>query len=312
MQELLNSAALSLKKAALNPEAKSYILNNKPLFNTLKKAANRYIGGENLQETVYKVIEQNTNGFKCSVEFMGENTSTAHEANHATAEFLEICKAIDKFRLNATISLDLSHIGLIVSKELCMQNLNAICSEALKYNIEVIISSEGPTQTDSVLQIYSDASAIFSNLSITLQAYLYRTKEDFKEMIQHKGRIRMVKGAFETDKAVSIPRGHVLDDVYLDYIDQLLIVNHQCSIATHHHYIQQEVKKLLVHYHTPQNVYEFESLYGIQNHQLAILKQEGYSTKVYFVYGKEWYLYLCNRIAEYPLNLFTAVNDIVS
>jgi len=41
------------------------------------------------------------------------------------------------------------------------------------------------------------------------------------------------------------------------------------------------------------------------------LRDEGYPTKLYFVYGQEWYLYLCNRLAEYPLNLFRALQDIV-
>ena len=62
----------------------------------------------------------------------------------------------------------------------------------------------------------------------------------------------------------------------------------------------------------PADKYEFESLYGIRNEQLFKLQEEGYSTKLYFVYGKEWYLYLCNRIAEYPLNIFQALADIVS
>jgi proline dehydrogenase len=58
--------------------------------------------------------------------------------------------------------------------------------------------------------------------------------------------------------------------------------------------------------------YEFESLYGIGTDQLAALKQRGHPAKMYFVYGQQWYLYLCNRIAEHPLNLFTALNDIVN
>ena len=57
--------------------------------------------------------------------------------------------------------------------------------------------------------------------------------------------------------------------------------------------------------------YEFESLFGIQSGHLMRLKEEGHPAKIYFVYGKEWYLYLCNRLAEYPLNVFQALNDIL-
>ncbi|WBL25076.1 hypothetical protein [Zunongwangia sp. HGR-M22] len=52
-QSLLRLGADSLKKAALNEEAKNFILNNEVLFKVLKKAADRYIGGETIKETLF-------------------------------------------------------------------------------------------------------------------------------------------------------------------------------------------------------------------------------------------------------------------
>jgi proline dehydrogenase len=310
MEQLLTTTAASLRKAALNEEAKQYILSNKPLFYTLKKAADRYIGGETLEETAEKAITQNGQGFKCSIEFMGENTVTVAEVEAATAEFLRVIDGIRAHQLHCTVSLDLSHIGLALSRGLCQQNLHAICEKA--GNIEVIISAEGTDKTDDVLHVYQEAAKTFSNVSITLQAYLYRTADDFKEIIKSPGRIRMVKGAFETAPGLSLPRGSALDEVYLGYVDTLLREQHLCAIATHHDYIQQQAKQLVQQYGTDKSLYEFESLYGIQGGQLAQLRDEGHPAKVYFVYGKEWYLYVCNRIAEHPLNLLVAMNDIVA
>ncbi len=120
-----------------------------------------------------------------------------------------------------------------------------------------------------------------------------------------------MKGAFATAVGLSMPRGRELDEVYLSYVNELLQAGHKCSIATHHYEIQQEAKKLVDLYKPSQADYEFESLYGIQEENLWALKAEGYMTKLYFVYGTEWYLYLCNRLAEYPLNLFRALTDVV-
>ncbi len=309
--ELLNLGSEALRKAALNQDAKNYVLSNPTLFQTLKKAANRYIGGETLEETVRKVQAENRRSFKCSIEFMGENTKTEEEANSARDEFVQICREIKKQNLNSTVSLDLSHIGLNISKELCLDNLSTICREAKKANTEVLISAEGHEQTDAVLDSYKAAAKSHKNLGITLQAYLYRTKDDFKEIVKESGRIRIVKGAFETPQGLSIPRGDELDSVYLEYVDQLLYQNHTCSIATHDDNIQQEAKKIIQKYTSSKEIYEFESLFGIRNEQLVRLQDEGYPAKIYFVYGKEWYLYLCNRIAEYPLNIFQAIKDIV-
>jgi proline dehydrogenase len=52
-------------------------------------------------------------------------------------------------------------------------------------------------------------------------------------------------------------------------------------------------------------------LYGIREDLLKGLQKEGYPCRQYIVYGKEWYLYLCNRIAENPDNLFQFIIDIV-
>ena len=310
-EALLKIGSTALKKAAMNEQAKEYVLSNPILFNILKKAADRYIGGENLEETLNKVKTQNARQMKCSIEFMGENTSTLQEAKEATDEFLNIAEAIGNDQLNSTISLDLSHIGLAISKDLCMENLNTICNHAVRANIEVTISAENIDRTDEVISIYQAVSQYHSNLAITLQAYLHRSGDDFKELIKIPGRIRIVKGAFETPENLSIPRGAELDQKYLFYIGQLLAKNHLCSIATHDKNIQDQAKQIIQKYKTPADKYEFESLYGIRNDQLFKLQEEGYSTKLYFVYGKEWYLHLCNRIAEYPLNIFQALADIV-
>lgn len=308
---ILNIGSVSLRKAALNIEAKDFILSNPILFKTLKKAADRYIGGETLAETVTKVKTQNIRKLKCSIEFMGENTATPQEATEATAEFIKICEEIRTQGLWSTVSLDLSHIGLIISKELCIDNLSLICEEAAKAGTEVIISAEGTEWTDAIIDIYMHARKKYSNLSITMQAYLHRSKDDFKELVKENGRIRIVKGAYATPVGLSLPRGDELDSVYLDYVEQLLSKEHYCAIATHDEKIQQEAKKIIQKYKPSKDTYEFESLFGIQNERLAQLQAEDYPTKLYFVYGKEWYLYVCNRIAEYPLNIFYALQDIV-
>lgn len=310
-KDLLQIGSEALRKAALNEEAKRFILKNDVLYSVLKKAARRYIGGETLEETLPKVQEHNKNGFACSVEFMGESTRTEKESAIACDEFIRICQQIGQQKLHSAVALDLSHIGLAVSTDLCFHNLTRICTEAAQHNIEVIISAEGPDRTDAVINMFKRISPVYPLAGITLQAYLHRTADDFKELLKEKGRIRMVKGAFETPHGVSIPRGEQLDDVYLDYVYELLAAGHKCSIATHHDKIQQQAKKLIFLHKPKKENYEFESLFGIRNEQLLALKNEGYPAKVYFVYGKEWYLYLCNRIAEYPLNLFQAVQDMV-
>jgi len=55
---LIALGAKASRKAAINGQAKEYILSNEVLFKTIKKAADRYIGGETLEETIIKVQDK--------------------------------------------------------------------------------------------------------------------------------------------------------------------------------------------------------------------------------------------------------------
>jgi proline dehydrogenase len=307
--DLIKLGAASLKKAALNEAAKQFVLQNENLYKALKRAANRYIGGETLGEAILSIKALNTKGYFVTTDFMGESIRNEKDANAATQEFLALGKAINSENLNSSISLDLSHIGLLVSPDLTKHNLQAICKEAAKSNREVIISMEATDRTDQILDIYKDTLKTHDNLGITVQAYLHRTKDDFKEVLGLKGSIRLVKGAYETPEGLSIPRGNELDEIYLNYADQLLSNNHKCSIASHDEKIHREAVKLIDCYKPTD--YLLERLLGICNEAFQVYNDDGYNCRIYLVYGKEWYLYLCNRWAEYPLNLFRGLADIV-
>lgn len=308
-KDLLRLGSKALKKAALNEDAKKFVLQNDKLFKILKKAANRYIGGETLDETILSIKQLNNKGYEVTTDFMGESIRNENEANAATNEFLAFAKAIKQQNFNSSISLDLSHIGLLVSDDLTRHNLESICNEAAKSNQEVIISMEGTDRTNQILDIYKETLKTHKNLGITLQAYLHRTKDDFKEIMTLPGSIRLVKGAYDTPKNLSIDRGNELDDVYLQYVEQLLSNNHKCAIASHDEKIHRETARLIDQYQ-PTN-YVLERLLGICNEELQFYKDKGYVCRIYVVYGTEWYLYLCNRWAEYPLNLFRGLADII-
>jgi proline dehydrogenase len=196
-----------------------------------------------------------------------------------------------------------------VDKELAIHNLSRICDAAKK---EVVISAEGIDRTDNIHDIYRSLSGKYPHLCITVQAYLYRSKDDLENLKKLPNKIRLVKGAFDVPEHVAYKRGEELNKVYLEYVQGLLSANHACSIATHDIHIQQAVKSILQTTQPDKEKYEFESLLGIENDNLAALKAEGHRCRIYVVYGQEWYLYLLNRIAEYPPSIFQVLLDIMA
>nr|WP_242222194.1 hypothetical protein [Bacillus cereus group sp. BfR-BA-01380] len=100
----------------------------------------------------------------------------------------------------------------------------------------------------------------------------------------------------------------LLQAAKLQLVEQLVETNHPVSIATHDEILIKEMEQ---HQYLSQPNIEIEMLYGIRPDMLSDLKNKGYNSRVYLTYGKEWYLYLCHRIAEYPGNLYHAVTDII-
>ncbi len=301
-------ASEALRKAALNEDAKAYLLNNPLLFKMLLKAARRYIGGENLEQALATRKKLQAQGLATSLEFMGENVTNAAEANEATQEFLRIIQAVKPGP--DRVSLDLSHIGLFLDRDLGMENFRLLAKAG--ENIDLFISAEGLDRTEQILEAYFLFSKEFSNVHITLQAYLHRTKQDLERVLKSsRGKVRMVKGAYDGPKDQLLTRGPELNNRYIEMCETLFQAGRYCSIATHDQEILDLILPSLKKHRVNPEKYEFEMLYGIGTDKLKELKKEGHPCRQYIVYGKEWYLYLCNRIAENPDNLFHALVDIM-
>lgn len=107
-ENIKDLAGKALRKAALNEEAKQYLLHHPTLFNLLLKAAGKYIGGETLEEALKTRQELQSQGLMTSLEFIGENVTNVSEANEATEEFLKIIESVKNSQKQERVSLDLS------------------------------------------------------------------------------------------------------------------------------------------------------------------------------------------------------------
>ena len=163
-------AANALRYLALDEDTKAYVLENPPLYQTLFRAAKRFIGGETLADCQEVAAELNAQGHAVTIDFMGESTRDATMATGATQEFLSVAQTVDEMNLNASVSLDLSHIGLAIDPALCFENAALLAREAKARNLEVIISAEGIERTDAVLGVHARLCERFDNVGMTVQA----------------------------------------------------------------------------------------------------------------------------------------------
>ncbi|MEL6398819.1 MAG: proline dehydrogenase family protein [Cyanobacteria bacterium J06607_6] len=305
-------AAEALRHIALDETVKSYVLQHPPLYQSLRPAAMRFIGGETLNQCVEITKSLNQQGHAVTIDFMGESTRDASLAAQATQEFLNVTQAIAEQDLDASLSLDLSHIGMVVDPELGYRNACTLAAASEQAGLEMMISMESTDRTDLILETHQRLCEQFRNVGITLQAYLYRTSDDLLAALQRPGKIRLVKGAYKAPQSLARSRDAELDAAYRQLMKTLFKSGHSCSIATHDQSLLSDAQKFIQEQTLASEKIEFEMLQGVTPEQLTTMRDHGYRTRVYLPYGQEWHLYLCNRLAEYPPNLYQAIVDVVN
>jgi proline dehydrogenase len=305
-------AADALRRIARDEKLKALAETDPLLAPLLQRAADRYTGGSTLEACLSTIAKVNAMGHAATADYMGESTRDAAVANAEAEHFLHLVNAITARRLKCSVSLDLSHIGLAIDPALALANASRIASAARDAGLEMMISMEGSERTDAVLQVHGQLCAKFEHVGVTVQARMKRTPADVALLLKRPGRIRLVKGAYDEPEATAHPRiSDGTTQAYRSLTQTLLSSGHRCSIGTHdrqqlswaHEFIQAQA-------FDPKS-FEFEVLYGLGPAQNDHMRALGHATRQYIVYGSEWFLYVCHRIAEHPPRLFDALADIV-
>ncbi|WP_426322039.1 proline dehydrogenase family protein [Pseudoduganella sp. R-43] len=311
-QPLVDRAASALRELAVNEDAKARFLEDPLLRPYMDRVSQRYVAGSTVSDAIVRAAMINQNGHRASAEYMGESVRNEAFANAETGVFLQLVQAIGEQRLDCSISFDLSHVGSLVDPELGYQNARRIARAASEIGQEVMISMEASDRTSGIYEIYGRLHEKdgLSNVGITVPAKLHRTANDLPALLRHPGRIRLVKGAMFEPVEIAYPRNSPeLASAYRRYAALLLRSGHKCSIATHDRAIQDELTAMIRAEGIAAGPYEFESLIGLGEQNIAHLRDAGFPTREYAVFGKEYFLYVLNRISEEPVRVYQAVID---
>ncbi|MFF3685943.1 proline dehydrogenase family protein [Streptomyces sp. NPDC002187] len=307
---LSSQAAQILRRLALDEELKWRVPEDPVLGPVARKVASRFVAGERLTDALERAKGILADGHRASVEYMGESCRDLRRATAETGVFLDAARLLPP---GCSISLDLSHIGLAVDEELALANASRIAEATAQTDREMIISAEGAHRTDAVLAIHRALCERFDHVGLTVQARLHRTAEDLQELLALPGRIRLVKGAFLEPETIAHPReAPALTAAYLTYAEQLAASGHLCSFATHDWGLIHRIDHHLGGKGHETAPWEFETLLGLGPDRLDAMASQGHPTREYVVFGTEWWLYVCNRLAEDPQRLLQALVDAAS
>ncbi len=305
MRDLETGAADALRRLALDEGLKARVAADPALRTAVGRVARRYIAGTTADEALPEIARIVAAGHRCTADAMGESCRDAALASAETEAFLELARRIGDAGLDCSISLDLSHVGSLIDPELCLRNTGRIAAAAAAIGQDVMISAEGSDRTGLVLDLYRQLCERHANVGITVQARLRRSGGDLDAILRRPGgRVRIVKGAYDEPESEALRREDpALADAFVALAERVAEAGRPLSVATHDEEFVDRLGGALA------SGGELEVLMGLDDGLLDRARAGGVATRTYVVFGEQWWLYVCNRLAEDPQRLLQALID---
>jgi proline dehydrogenase len=276
------------------------------------KLSGRFVAGMELADALRVAESVNKQGIFVTLDSLGESVSSPAEAHQAADVYHELLDAIRERHLDANISVKLTQMGLALDPQLAEAIATNLAEHAQFTGNFVRIDMEDSPLTQVTLDIVRRVNArpdLRGTIGIVIQAYLYRSQADIKQLIAEGIRVRLCKGAYKEPVEVAFPRKADVDSNYIKLSQVLLESSIYHGLATHDEAMVAAAKSYVREHDIAPSRFEFQMLYGVRRDLQRKLVAEGYNVRVYIPFGREWYPYFMRRLAERPANvLFIAKN----
>lgn len=277
-----------------------------------QKVSKRFVAGMTVEDLIAATIAMNRVGVRVTVDNLGENVTNREEALHSKALYHQLLDEIHKRKLDANVSLKLTHMGLDVDEQLAREIVIDLLDHAIAIDSFIRVDMEGSAYTqktlDFVRELHRRPNAA-GHVGTVLQAYFYRTEEDAKSLCSEGIRIRLCKGAYKEPSGIAFPGKADVDANYIKVAKQLLQSGVFHGLATHDESIIDTIKTWAMKEGIPKTAFEFQMLHGVRRDLQENLAKQGWGVRCYIPFGTEWYPYFMRRLAERPANVvFLAKN----
>ena len=280
-----------------------------------QKFSSRFVAGTQVGDALQAARKVNLSGCSVSIDNLGENVTNVDEARASAAIYHELLDEIGAERLNANISLKLTHMGLDVDEKLAHDQAAGLVTKAASMNPRnfVRVDMEGSPYTSRTLDLVHELHRLPGNqgcVGAVVQSYMRRSEKDVEELLADGIRIRLCKGAYKEPPDVAFQKKSEVDTHYVKLMKVLMKSGIYHGLATHDERIIREAQAFASREAIPRDTFEFQMLYGIRRDLQQNLVKEGWRMRVYIPFGSEWYPYLMRRLAERPANVFFIAKNI--
>ncbi|HTZ96163.1 MAG TPA: proline dehydrogenase family protein [Terriglobales bacterium] len=279
-----------------------------------QKFSARFVAGNQVDDALRVTRAVNDTGLSVSVDNLGENVTNVDEARASAVLYHQLLDDIASQKLNANISLKLTHMGLDVDQKLAYDQVSALVAKAAGMNPKnfVRVDMEGSAYTQRTLDFVHELHRRPGHqgcVGAVIQAYMRRSEADIEKLLSESIRIRLCKGAYKEPPDIAFQKKSEVDANYVKLMKILMKSQVYHGLATHDEKIINQAKTFALQEKISRDSFEFQMLYGIRRDLQQKLAKDGWRMRVYIPFGTEWYPYLMRRLAERPANvLFLAKN----
>jgi proline dehydrogenase len=272
--------------------------------------AKRFVAGEDFPQAAPKVEELNDKGISVTLDLLGENVTDRETADATTREYCDLLDGIRGKKLDASISIKLTMLGLDIDTVYCKQNLFTLLDKARELNQFVRIDMEGSDYTQRTLDLFHEAREEYGrHVGIVIQAYLFRSREDVAALVRDNADVRLCKGAYSEPPTLAYKSMADIRAVFKEYSAELIKGTDFTRIATHDDHLIEWTKRFAAENDIPKEKFEFQMLYGLRISTCEELVRQGYRVRVYVPYGTMWLPYYTRRLRERKENIWFILSN---
>jgi proline dehydrogenase len=274
-----------------------------------RRLSGRFVAGNQVDDAIRVAAELNRKNIVVSVDNLGENVTNVEEARASAQLYHQLLDQVAAHKLNANVSLKLTHMGLDVDEQLARDLVTGLVQKAASMNPPnfVRVDMEGSPYTQRTLDFVHELNLMpghAGHVGTVIQSYMLRAEADVEKLLADRIRIRLCKGAYKEPPEVAFQKKSDVDANYIKLMRVLMKSGVFHGLATHDENIINEAKAFAIGENIPRDAFEFQMLHGIRRDLQQSLVRDGWGMRVYVPFGTEWYPYFMRRLAERPANVF--------
>jgi proline dehydrogenase len=270
----------------------------------LFRVAKKWVAGYSADEAIDAALDANRRGMAAILNFLGEDTTDKAQVEFTVKEYLLLMDLMKTRSVRGCVSVKPTQLGLAIDYGMCLQNFLVLARKACELGQFLWIDMESVSFTEDTITIYLEVAKEHPMTGIAIQAYLRRSGADILHIIEHGGKVRLVKGAYHEQEEHAFTTREEVDQNYLHLLKMLAESGGFFAVATHDGRLVDKAMDMRANC-------EFQMLMGIRDELKSRLISKGLTVSEYIPYGSQWLPYSVRRIRERKRNLILLARSLV-